>query len=105
MQVAGALVLCLLSYVILNQYFQLDNVNILKIIFCNKMIQQVLELMMETMDQQVITPFNLMVQVIMILVQPLLEGHYHFQFGLNFRHLIAGKESLILELELVITMY
>jgi len=105
LQVAGALVLCLLSYVILNQYFQLDNVNILKIIFCNKMIQQVLELMMETMDQQVITPFNLMVQVIMISVQPLLEGHYHFQFGLNFRHLIAGKESLILELELVITMY
>jgi hypothetical protein len=69
------------------------------------MIQQVLELMMETMDQQVIMPFNLMVQVIMISVQQLLEGHYHFQFGLNFRHLIAGKESLILELELVITMY
>jgi len=105
LQVAGALVLCLLSYVILNQYFQLDNVNILKIIFCNKMIQQVLELMMETMDQQVTMPLYLMVQVIMISVQPLLEGHYHFQFGLNFHHLIAGKESLILELELVITMY
>jgi len=105
LQVAGALVLSQLSYVILNQYFQQDNVNILKIIFCNKMIQQVLEVMMETMDQQLIMPFTLMVQVIMISVQPLLEGHYHFQFGLNFRHLIAGKESLILELELVITMY
>lgn len=105
MLVAGALVLCLLSYVILNQYFQRDNVNILKIIFCNKTIQQVLELMMETMDQQLIMPFSLMVQVIMISVQPLLEGHYHFQFGLNFRHLIAGKESLILELGIVLTMY
>jgi len=105
LQVAGALVLSLLSYVILNQYFQQDNVDILKIIFCNKIVQQVLEVMMETMDQQVIMPLNLMVQVIMILVQPLLEDHYHFQFGLNFRHLIAGKEFLILELEIVLTMY
>jgi len=69
------------------------------------MIQQVLEVMMETLDQQLIMPFTLMVQVIMISVQLLLEGHYHFQFGLNFRHLIAGKESLILELDKVITMY
>jgi len=69
------------------------------------MIQQILEVMMETMDQQLIMPFTLMVQAIMISVQQLLEGHYHFQFGLNFRHLIAGKESLISELEREITIY
>jgi len=69
------------------------------------MIQLVLEVMMVTMDQQVIMPFTLMVQVIMISVQQLLEDHYLFQSGLNLRHLEVGKESLILEQDKEITMY
>lgn len=83
---------------ILNQHFQKDNVNTLKIIFCNKMIQQILEQMMETMDQQLLMQVILTVQVIETSVQQLLEDHYHFQFGLNLTNLEFGKEYLILEL-------
>jgi len=56
------------------------------------------------MDQLLIMPATLMVQVIEISVKQLLEDHYHFQSGLNLMYL-THKESLILELDKELTMF
>jgi len=61
--------------------------------------------MKEIMVHLLIMLVSLMEQVGEILVTQLLEDLYHFQFGLNLLNQEVGKEFLILEMDLLITIF
>jgi len=65
-----------------------------------------LELMKEIMVPLLIMLVSLMeINIIEILVIQLLEDPYHFQLGFNLLKREVGKEFLILEMDLLITIY